>query len=345
MLELEYSMGYLDSVRRELAGLWSGGKEVADCHRGGVGLVGRDANDLPALLPYFSDDFGLTLTTAGLLVSIIWLAQSIGQVPGGILADRYSERKILTASVSVTVVGLAVVVSAPSALVLFAATAVVGFGLSQYPVARMTMLSDLYPSRLGRALGMTMASADLGQTVLPPIASVLAVVVGWQFGLGYVLPFLCLSVVGLWWTLPKSEPEDDGTAESNASIREVVAELCSPTIAIMGVMLFLFLFVWQTFSAFYPTYLVDEKGSHRRSLGPCSGCFRRRRCRQTARRRGLRPGWHSSLSAGGSGRFDRRPRGAPVRRRRRGAGRGDRPHQYDAWKRCDHPVILDRNYL
>ncbi|TYT61910.1 MFS transporter [Natrialba swarupiae] len=267
-------MGYLDSVRRELAGLWSGGKGkslIAIAVAWGL-LVGTRMI-YPPLLPYFSDDFGLTLTTAGLLVSIIWLAQSIGQVPGGILADRYSERKILTASVSVTVVGLAVVVSAPSALVLFAATAVVGFGLSQYPVARMTMLSDLYPSRLGRALGMTMASADLGQTVLPPIASVLAVVVGWQFGLGYVLPFLCLSVVGLWWTLPKSEPEDDGTAESNASIREVVAELCSPTIAIMGVMLFLFLFVWQTFSAFYPTYLVDEKGLSPPVAGALFGLF------------------------------------------------------------------------
>lgn len=60
---------------------------------------------------------------------------------------------------------------------------------------------------------------------------------------------------------------------SDASIREVIVELRSPTVAIMGVMLFLFIFVGQTFSAFYPTYLVDEKGLSPTVAGTLFGLF------------------------------------------------------------------------
>ncbi len=227
----------------------------------------------PPLLPYFSDEFGLTLTTAGLLVTIIWLFYAIGQVPGGILADKYGERIILIVSVLFAVSGLTLVIVASSAPMLFGATALFGLGMSQYPVARITALSDLYSDRLGRALGITMASGDIGQTLLPPIASVLAVVVGWQLGLGYVLPFLCLSAFVLWCTLPQSETEDNDAMESNGSFQEVVLTLSSPTLAIMSVILFLYLFVWQTFSAFYPTYLVNEKGLSTTEAGTLFGLY------------------------------------------------------------------------
>ncbi|ELY50164.1 MFS transporter [Natronolimnohabitans innermongolicus] len=265
-------MGTLDAVRRELAGLWADGKGKSLLAIAlGWGLLNGTRMIYPVLLPYFSDEFGLTLTTAGFLVTVIWLAYAIGQVPGGILADRYGERTILTVSVSFALFGLVLVLLAPSALVLFGATALVGLGLSQYPIARITALSDLYPDRIGRALGVTMAAGDIGQTVLPPVASVLAVAVGWRLGLGYVLPFLCLTVAIIWWTLPNPEPDD--TEGTDTSIRAVADELRSPTVVIMGVMLFLFIFVWQTFSAFYPTYLVEEKELSPTAAGALFGLF------------------------------------------------------------------------
>ncbi len=268
-------MSRLVSIRRELNGLWAGGTgKTLIAIALGWGLLNGTRMIYPVLLPYFSEDFGLTLTTAGLLVTIIWLCYAIGQVPGGVLADRLGERKILTASVSFVIVGVGLVLVAPTAFTLFVATGLVGLGLSQYPIARITALSELYPDRIGRALGVTMASGDIGQTILPPVASVLAVGIAWQLGLGFVLPLLCLTAAIIWVTLPTHDSEERETDDlSSEHVGYVFGELREPKFVIIGVILFLFIFVWQTFSAFYPTYLVSEKGLSNTAAGSLFGLF------------------------------------------------------------------------
>ncbi|WP_081655493.1 MFS transporter [Halopiger goleimassiliensis] len=300
-------MSRLDSIRTEIGALWAGGagKSLLAIALA-WGLLNGTRMIYPVLLPYFSETFDLTLATAGLLVTIIWLCYAIGQVPGGILADRHGERTILTASVSFVCVGLVAVLLSPSAVVLFAATGLVGLGLSQYPIARMTALSDLYPDRIGSALGVTMASGDVGQTLLPPIASVLAVSVAWQLGLAFVLPLLAVSAAVIWLTLPGSDASDDetdtpadvaetgdasrgtdaddagtadrpverdGGADSSESVRSVLGKIARPTLLFTGFVMFAFIFVWQTFSAFYPTYLINEKEFSETVAGVLFGLF------------------------------------------------------------------------
>ena len=197
----------------------------------GWGLMIGTRMIYPVLLPALSAEFDLTLTTAGLLVTIVWLGYAIGQVPGGVLADRHGARRLLTAGVAIVVCGLLAVVLAPAALLLFLATGLVGVGQSLYPVARITTLSELYPDRIGRALGLTMATGDLGRTVLPPIA--------WRAGAGFVLPLFVLIAVVLWWILP----DQAGTTSSREDLsierlEAVLAELREPTFVPLGVILF-----------------------------------------------------------------------------------------------------------
>lgn len=255
-------MDYSTSFRRELKGLWADGKgRTLIAIAAGWGLMIGTRMIFPVLLPALSAEFGLTLTTAGLLVTIVWLGYAIGQVPGGVLADRHGARRLLTASVAIVVLGLFAVVLAPTALLLFLSTGLVGVGQSLYPVARITTLSDLYPDRIGRALGLTMATGDLGQTVLPPIAGVLTVAIAWRAGVGFLVPLFVLIAVVLWWTLP-DHTGTAGAAESLPIERlgAVVAALREPTFVLLGVILFLYIGILQTFSAFYPTYLIEVKG-------------------------------------------------------------------------------------
>lgn len=232
----------------------------------GWGLLNGTRMIFPVLLPSLSAEFDLTLTTAGLLVTLIWVGYAVGQVPGGILADRYGERRILATSLATVACALVVVAVAPTAMALFVATALVGLGLSLYPVARITALSDLYPDRIGRALGLTMATGDTGQTVLPLVAGVL-IATAWQAGLLFVVPLLVLLVVVVRMTLPantsNSNPrsnDDSGGELSVERITYVLGELRHPTLVFMGVILFLYIGILQTFSAFYPTYLINVKG-------------------------------------------------------------------------------------
>lgn len=255
-------MDRLATVRRETNALRAEGKgRMLAAIAIGWGLLNGTRMIYPVLLPSISVEFDLTLTTAGFLVTVIWLAYAVGQVPGGVLADRHGERRVLIAGLGIVTIGLVLAVLAPTAVVLFGATALVGAGLSLYPVARITVLSELYPDRIGRVLGLTMATGDVGQTLLPPIAGVLAAAVAWQAGLGFVIPLLLVIAAIIGLVLPEqasSEGAADEHSVSNAG--HVLKELRDPTLVVMTVILFLYIGVLQTFSAFYPTYLIDVKG-------------------------------------------------------------------------------------
>lgn len=254
-------MEYVSSVRHELAALWAGGKgKMLVAIALGWGVLNGTRMIYPVLLPSLSTAFDLNHTTAGLLVTLIWIGYAIGQVPGGILADRYGERNILTASVAIVACALVGVVLAPTVVMLFAATGLVGVGLSLYPVARITLLSDLYPDRIGRVLGVTMATGDTGQTLLPLGAGVL-VAVAWQAGLVFVVPLLIVLGIVIQATLPANASTDStGEEQSTPQLTDVVEQLYHPTLVFVGCILFLYIGILQTFSTFYPTYLITVKG-------------------------------------------------------------------------------------
>ena len=249
-------------VGREVKALWGDGKGVSLAAVAGAwGLLIGARMIYPVIIPHLQTTFGLSLTVAGSLVTVLWLFGSIGQLPSGVLADRCDERTLMAGSTIVVAVALGLVVTAPTALVLFVATALWGLGHSLYPIARITFLSDLYADRVGSALGVTMATGDVGQTVLPPVAAAITAAIAWQAGLGFVSPLLLLAGIVIFVTV--SSPSSAAQDRDSGSMREmvsVVTELRTPAMGLMTVVLFLYLFIWQAFTTFYPTYLTTVKG-------------------------------------------------------------------------------------
>ncbi len=212
----------------------------------------------PALLPYIRNAYGFTLTTAGVLLTVLWIAYGLGQLPGGILADRFGERTLLIVSSFVSAGTLALVVLSDSVAILFGATVLFGLGTALYGVSRFTVLNQIYPDRIGTATGVTMAAGDIGNSIMPPIAGAIAAAVAWQYGFGFAIPLFVLAAVWLWSTLPStvSSSSSDGTK----SLSNIVETLGQP-VAIEG---FFLLILWgiiiQAVLGFYPTYLIEMKG-------------------------------------------------------------------------------------
>lgn len=249
------------AFRRGVRELWEDGRGISLVSVAVTwGLLNGVRMVYPVIIPYLQSDYGLSLSIAGLLVSVLWFFAAIGQLPGGVLADRYSERILMSISALVVAGALVLVVTASSPPVLFLATAIWGLGHSLYPIARITYLSNLYSGRLGSVLGITMATGDIGQTVLPPIATVLVAAIAWQAGLGFVAPFLVLAgiAISVVSTTPNSEAQSTDTHSIEETIT-VFTELRTPAMGFMTLILFLYMFIWQSFTAFYPTYLRSMK--------------------------------------------------------------------------------------
>lgn len=232
----------------------------------------------PVLLPDLRTAYDLDLTTAGLLITLLWTMNAVFQLPGGFLTDRFGERTIMAASAVVAAGTILLVVSAGSAVVLYVATGLLGVTVAINTMARFGALTKYYPDQLGAANGATLAAADAGQAVLPPFASILAAAVAWQLGLGFAVPLFLLVAVWLWVALPpeqskqaaseKTGPVSSDGASSEptpeekdwrGTLRAVFATIAKPPVRYGTAVLVIYFTLWILFTGFYPTYLIEEK--------------------------------------------------------------------------------------
>jgi predicted MFS family arabinose efflux permease len=254
---------YARKLRSDLETLWQGerGPALFAVSAGwflslGVRMV------FPALLPALRDAYGLSLTTGGLLITVLWVAYAVGQLPGGILSDRLGERDVLIASTAISAVLLSLLVLADSVVVVFAATALFGLGTALYGVARFTAAAALYPDNDGVAIGVTLAAGQIGNALLPAAAGAIAAATAWQSGFGVTVPIFLVVAALLWRALPAELSAGDGGSgpPSRELIDEVLSEVRRPAVVLTALVLTLGFGVWQAFTGFYPTYLIERKG-------------------------------------------------------------------------------------
>jgi predicted MFS family arabinose efflux permease len=265
-------VSYRTQVVETAAPLWSDGRgKILVTIAAGWGLSMGVRMVYPVLLPHIRDAYGLGLSTAGLLLTILFLAYALGQLPSGLLTDRFGERVVLATSMFFAAGTLVLVVTATSVHVLFLATALFGASLALFAIARYTALTTLYSDHLGAANGVTSATSDASQSLLPAAAGVIAVAVAWQYGFVFALPLFVLIGVALWIVVPESNtPPDDGANRGTESsrensrgagrLRDVASQLRQPTVVGGTAILTLGLCIWQAFTGFYPTYLIEVKG-------------------------------------------------------------------------------------
>lgn len=255
-------------LERQIAALKRGSRFVMEDNRSSVLLVVAAGWFLsigvrmiyPVLLPYLRTGYDLDLSTAGLLLTMLWGAYAVGQLPGGVLTDRFGERTVLAGSTLTSALMLTLVVTAGSAVVLFATTALFGFATALYGVARYTAVSKVFPDRDGAAIGVTLAAGNLGNIILPASAGTIAAAFVWQFGLGLPIPVFILVAVLLWSLVPQIGEESTDHTFSMNTARHILAELRRPAVLLVAAVLVLGFGVWQTVTGFYPTYLIEVKG-------------------------------------------------------------------------------------
>lgn len=136
---------------------------------------------LTPLLPFIRNDFNLTYTQAGWLVSAFNLAYGIGNLPAGWLADRIGPRLVLTIGVAgVALAGLFVGLS-PNLILLTVFLVLMGIaGGGYHPSAAPLVSTSAKPQNRGRALGFHQIGGSVSFFVAPLIAAGIASALGWR---------------------------------------------------------------------------------------------------------------------------------------------------------------------
>lgn len=216
----------------------------------------------PALLPFIQSDFGMSLSLAGLLISVLWFAYGAGQFPGGVLGDRFGERTVLTVSTLCSSVALTTVTLSGTTGMLFVSTVLFGLSTALYGPIRITLLSNIYSERDGIAIGITLAAGNLGNTILPVVTVFLAATYVWQIGFGAIVPLFLVVSLGLWLTIPAELSEGDrvDSVVSLAFLERLWVAIRDPSIAVVTVVQTIGALIIQSFTGFFPIYLTSVKG-------------------------------------------------------------------------------------
>ncbi|HEU5322870.1 MAG TPA: MFS transporter [Methylomirabilota bacterium] len=136
---------------------------------------------LYVFLPLWAREFGLSFTQVGLIRSAYTGGMSAFQIPAGLLAERWGERRLLAVGTAVTAVGFIAAGSAGSFAPLLILLLAAGLGSGvQHPLSS-SLVSKAYETGNRRtALGTYNFSGDVGKAGVAAAIGLLAGVIGWR---------------------------------------------------------------------------------------------------------------------------------------------------------------------
>lgn len=153
---------------------------------------------LPPLFPWLMQEFSLSFSAVGLLMTVFFVVSGVGQALAGFLVDRFGARPILLSGLGLLGVSGLLLASAQSPLVLALATAVAGLGNAVFHPADYTLLNrQVSAKRLGHAFSTHGLTGTLGWAASPVVMFFVANTVNWRAAalLAAIIAFVSLLVL------------------------------------------------------------------------------------------------------------------------------------------------------
>lgn len=171
-------------------------------------VANADRVNLGVALPYITKEFGLSHTEAGGIVSLLFMAYAVAQIPGAFIYTKTGVRKVfplfmLLTSVFTLLQGL-------TSSVFTLKLARVGLGLCEGPLPTGCLTTINYwfpPKEKGTATGVYLAASKCGPVVAPLICVAIIGLYGWrEIFLIFAIPGIFLAIV--WYFMVANKPSE-----------------------------------------------------------------------------------------------------------------------------------------
>ena len=177
---------------------------------------------LYVLLPIWANEFRLTFAQVGIIRTAYSGGMAAFQIPAGLLAERWGERRLLAAGTAITACGFIAAGTVGGFLSLLAVLLVAGLGSGvQHPLSS-SLVSKAYETGPRRAaLGTYNFSGDLGKVAVPAAVALAAVVVGWRAAsaaYGVIGLVAAIAIAGVLARLTAGLPEAAVNEPANAPL-------------------------------------------------------------------------------------------------------------------------------
>ncbi|GAB3685718.1 MFS transporter [Salinarchaeum chitinilyticum] len=204
-----------------------------------------------------SDAFGLSGGSIGLIVTLAWLGSAVPRLPAGYALTKVPRHwVILAAGVTLTVAAM-LTAAAPTPAAVAIGAFLMGLASGAYFIAANPLVSELFPNRVGRVLGIHGAASQVAAVLAPLTVSAVLAVASWRHVFVVVAGIAALGTVAFFFAARRAELPEAGREDRDllAAVRRQWRLILTGVVLIGAVGL-----VWNGFFNFYATYLEDVKG-------------------------------------------------------------------------------------
>jgi sugar phosphate permease len=230
-----------------------------------------DRSLMPMALPLIGQEFHLSPTVMGAVISAFFLGYAAMQIPGGMLADRIGARNSITLGVALWS-GFSLLTGAAVSLAnLMIVRIFFGLGEGLHPPAAFKALSAWFPpGERARANGLVMSSNTLGPMIAPILFAALMGAYGWRSAFYIVSIPGFLVALGVYWLLrdrpsehPRVSTEELAEIGNDEDTQRKIpfSELLKyPALWRLFFIYMTWDVTWWGFQAWLPSYLFKVRG-------------------------------------------------------------------------------------
>ena len=206
------------------------------------------------LLDVFIAEFGIGEATAGLIVTLAWVGSASLRLPAGWLLTRLPRHYLVLISGAILTGSAAAAGSATTVRQLMVGAFFMGTASGVYFVSANPLLSELYPERVGRVMGVHGAANQVAAVAAAPLVAV-SLWVDWRLALWAIAVGAAIMTIYTTIAARQTDLPDAGKTDRSL-IAGAVSEwrIIAASLALAGVAVF----VWQGVFNFYELYMQSR---------------------------------------------------------------------------------------
>src|SRR5699024_299358 len=132
------------------------------------------------LLEPIRADFGTSATAVGLLATLVWLGSASPRLPVGYLLTRVPRHVMIFVAGATLAISPLLAATASSLWMLWVSAFLMGISSGVYFIAAKPLLSDLFPDRIGFAVGLHGSASQLAGVFAPLFVTGVLLVSDWR---------------------------------------------------------------------------------------------------------------------------------------------------------------------
>ncbi|SJZ47969.1 MFS transporter [Megasphaera cerevisiae] len=171
-------------------------------------VANADRANLGFALPYIRQEFHMSNTEAGAIISFFFLAYAIFQIPSGFLIKKFGNKVMFCLGMLITSICTGLMAIAPNALAFKLCRLGVGIGEAPVAISSSGTINNWFPPKeKGTATGIFLAGSKMGPLVVPFICAWIIQMWTWHMiFIGFMIPGIMLAVA--WWFLVANRPRE-----------------------------------------------------------------------------------------------------------------------------------------